>query len=260
MSLLSVERKRIVLELLKNHGEVKVNDLVKKFGVSSETIRRDLEALSADKKLKKVYGGAVSISPTEIEPPYLQRFSKHEKEKQLIGKLAADFVKDNDVIALDVGSTTLKMIPYICAKNNVTVITNSVPALNALIEKKNNKVFNGNIIFLGGEINSKQMTVSGPLSEKILENLYLDKAFISPGGLTTSQGITSYDCLEASLSRKIMSKSKKVIILADNSKIGVSNLYKISDIDEADFIVCDSAAPSKWLDDLERKNVIWITK
>ncbi|WP_026881155.1 DeoR/GlpR family DNA-binding transcription regulator [Clostridium akagii] len=260
MSLLSEERKIIIIELLDSHGKVKVNDLVKQFGVSSETIRRDLEALEIDEKLKKVYGGAIKISSSGVEPPYLQRFTKHENEKEKIGKLAADFVEDNDVIALDVGSTTLKMVPWICRKNNITVVTNSVPALNELIEKKNKQHFNGNIIFLGGEINSQQMTVSGPIAEDMLKNLYVDKAFVAAGGLTIVQGITSYDELEASLSRRIMSKSKEIMVLVDNSKIGVINLYKVADIDNADVIICDSELPEQWKEDMKIKNIVWVNK
>lgn len=260
MSLLSEERKRIVIELLNSHGKVKVNDLVERFGVSSETIRRDLEALELNKKLKKVYGGAIKISSAGVEPPYTQRFTNHENEKNIIGKLAASFVEDNDVIAIDVGSTTLKMIPWICSKNNITVVTNSVPALNALIEKKNKKHFIGNIIFLGGEINSQQMTVSGPLAESMLENLYVDKAFVAAGGLTIVQGITSYDELEASSSRKIMSKSKEIMVLVDNFKVGVINLYKVADIDQVDVIICDSDVPEQWKQSLKIKNVVWVNK
>lgn len=260
MSLLAEERKEIILGILNDNGKVRVNELMERFGVSSETVRRDLEALDMEKRLKKVYGGATKISSLGLEPPYLNRSSKHEKQKELIGRIAAQFVEDNDVIAIDVGTTTLNMIPYLCTKNNVTVVTNSVPIMNTLIEKQNNKSFNGYIIFIGGEINSKQMTVSGPVAENVMKDFYVDKAFIAAGGISISQGITTYDSREANLSRLIMSKAKQTMVLVDSSKIGVINLYKVEDIFKTNVIICDCDAPEGWKSELERKNIIWMSK
>ena len=259
MSLLAEERKNVILEIINANGKVKVNALVKKFNVSSETIRRDLDALEDENKLKKVYGGAIKISSAGVEPPYIKRFSKNELEKQLIGKKAADLVEDRDTIIIDVGSTAFNMVPFICEKKEITVITNSIPAMNLLIESKNNNRFHGKIIFIGGEINAEQMTVSGPISEKVMENLYVDKAFIAVGGMTLIQGITSYNTLEASLSERIIKKAKQVFVMADSSKIGAINLYKVSEIDVVDGIISDIDVPKEWKKILKEKNIHWIT-
>lgn len=260
MSLIAEERKEIILKLLDSSGKVKVNELVERFSVSSETVRRDLEGLALEKKLKKVYGGATKISASGIEPPYLNRFSKNSEQKELIGKIAAEFVEDNDVIAIDVGTTVLHMIPHICSKNNITVVTNSVPAINALIEKKNNDKFNGYILFIGGEINAKQMTVSGPISESMMKDLHVDKAFIAAGGITVSHGITNYDAREASLTKMLINNAKESMVLVDSTKVGVINLYKVADIFDTDVVICDNDVPEQWMEELRRKNVEWISK
>lgn len=240
-------------------GKVTVKKLSVKFNVSTETIRRDLDELENQEKLKKVYGGAIKISFNGQEPPYKLRETVYLEEKRAIGKTAANLINDNEIIALDVGTTTLQIIPYLKDKKNLTVLVNSVPALNLLIEFVNNKLFSGKIIYLGGEINPYQMSSFGPATEKMLKEFYVDKAFIAVGGISLKYGITGYDINEGSLSRKLIENAKETIIVADHSKIGVRNFYKITDIEYVDVIICDKEPLSEWLNDLKNNDIKWLT-
>ncbi|AOT69430.1 DeoR family transcriptional regulator [Geosporobacter ferrireducens] len=259
MSLLGEERKMIILNKLDIDGKVTVKELSKEFQVSTETIRRDLEILENEKRLKKVYGGAIKISFDGSEPPYNHRETLHIHEKRIIGKKAADIVQDNDMIVIDVGTTTLQIIHHLLHKNNLTVLINSIPALTLLLEYKQRGLFSGRIIFLGGEINAEQMTTFGSIAEKTLEAFYLDKAFIAVGGLSVKHGITSYDVQEGTLSRKLIMHAKEVIVMADHSKLGVRNFYRIVDIDAVHAVICDKEPPKEWQDDLNDKCITWIT-
>ncbi len=105
-------------------GKVKVSELAREFAVSTETIRRYLEELDREKKLKKVYGGAVQLPGAGVEAPMLERNATY-REKKRIGYKAATFVEDGDVIAIDDGSTPLQMVPYLVHRKNLTIVTSS---------------------------------------------------------------------------------------------------------------------------------------
>ncbi|MGW9018869.1 DeoR/GlpR family DNA-binding transcription regulator, partial [Priestia megaterium] len=111
MSLLAEQRKKRIIEFIEEQGQVKVNDLAKDFDVSTETIRRYLEELENDKKLKKVYGGAVKVESEIYEPPMLEREVLRVDEKKRIANKSVSFIEEGDVIFIDEGSTTLQMIP-----------------------------------------------------------------------------------------------------------------------------------------------------
>ncbi|CAH2214574.1 DeoR/GlpR family DNA-binding transcription regulator [Tepidibacter aestuarii] len=252
------ERKNLILNELNNYGKVSVAQLAKKFGVTTETIRRDLYALEGEHKLKRIHGGAIKISFDKQEPSHMQRRDVYREEKQKIGRKAASLVNDNEVIAIDAGTTTCEILYHLKDKKNITLLLNSVAALNIMIDLKNKGVFDGKIIFLGGEINTDQLSCIGPISENLLNNFYVDKAFIAVGGINIQNGITGFDINEANLSKKIMETSKEVVVVADHSKIGVRNFYKISEIQDVNIIVCDEETPNEWKDTLNKHEIIWI--
>lgn len=258
MSLDGEERKKIISDILNEAGRISVKDLYERFGVSRETVRRDLDALESEKKLKKVYGGAVKITSSGQEPPYLQRSAVYENEKRRIGRKAAGLIDDNDVVFIDVGTTTLHIIPHLSEKRNVTVVTNSVPVLNMLIEMANSKRFDGSVFFVGGEINTEQMSSFGPIAETAMDNLYISKAFIPTCGVSIEFGLTSFDSREANFSRKLMLKSRQSFVLTDSSKLGIANLHRFADLSEIDVVICDSDAPEGWKEALDRKDVTWL--
>lgn len=252
------ERKNQILYELDNYGRVSVKELAKKFQVTTETIRRDLDSLEAKCKLKRIHGGAIKISYDKTEPSYINRSDIFKEEKQKIGLKAAGLINDNDVIAIDVGTTTCEIIFHLRDKKNLTVLLDSIAALNILIDLKNKGIFDGKIIFLGGEINADQLSCFGPISENLLENFYVDKAFVAVGGISLQSGLTGYDVNEANLSKSIMKIAKEVVVVADHSKIGVRNFYKISELDGVDVIVCDKLAPNEWKDILTQYEINWI--
>lgn len=252
------ERKNLILHELENYGKVSVKQLAKKFDVTTETIRRDLDALEVEYKLKRIHGGAIKISFDKHEPSHNQKRDVYREEKQRIGQKAASLVNDNDVIAIDAGTTTCEILYYIRDKRNLTILLNTVAGLNILIDLKNKGVFDGKIIFLGGEINSDQLSCSGPISENLLNNFYVDKAFIGVGGVSLQNGLTSYEINEANLSKKIMENAKEVIVVADHSKIGVRNFYKIADIENVNVIISDEEAPNEWSNSLNEYEIDWI--
>ncbi|WP_313886513.1 DeoR/GlpR family DNA-binding transcription regulator [Bacillus sp. SD088] len=258
LSLLSEERKRLLIDELDTHGKVRVSDLAQKLEVSNETIRRDLEALEKVKKLKRVYGGAVKISYEDGEPPYQQRQIIQGTEKKLIGKKAASLIKDGDTIFLDTGTTILNLAKFIKNLNRLMILTNSLPVANVLKDALAQGLFRGKVILLGGELSPDQQSVSGYLCEEMLKNFYVDKAFLSVGGVSLKTGISDYDFNESSISKLAATNAKEVIVLADYSKIGVQSFTKITTLEQVDVMICDKKPPSSWESELDKKNVDWI--
>lgn len=258
MSLIGEERKDYILNQLNLEGKVKTNELVESLGVSSESIRRYLEELEEENKLKRVYGGAVKINLSREEPSQLKREVLYAEEKRRIGRAAATLVEDNEVIFIDDGTTTLHMIDYLLNKKNITVLTNSVPALYLLIDYKNKELFSGDIFFIGGKVSSVQSRVTGSLAEKMLENFYADKAFISIDGIMMNKGITSFDEERGQLAKKLMEQAKHSIVVTDHSKFGLVQFYKIADLKDVDIIVSNVPAPKEWEQYVLDKNVTWV--
>ncbi len=258
MSVLAEERKRIILEELNRNGKVKVEPLAKQFQVSNETIRRDLDGLEQQGMLKRVYGGAVKESYSNGEPPYVQRQSLNQKAKQAIGRRAAALLKDGDTIVIDTGTTVLELARSIQGVKQLTVLTTSIPVASMLIDSLNQGMFSGKVILLGGEINSEQQSISGPLCEKMLQTFYVDKAFVSIGGISLATGISDYDINESMVSRIMTEVAKEVVVLADRSKIGVQAFCKIVSLDAVDVIISDQEPPSSWQAELEERGITWM--
>ncbi|GIP22538.1 DeoR/GlpR family DNA-binding transcription regulator [Paenibacillus sp. J22TS3] len=250
MSLSHEERRETILAQLGTEGKVQVHALAMSFNVSMETIRRDLDRLEQEGKLRKVYGGAVLARSEQTEPAFFKRSRMHFGEKQVIGKLAASLIHDGETILLDNGTTTIEIIKQLKNRSHVTVITNSVPILNFAL-----KEFRGKVIFAGGEINAKYQAATGPMVYELLDQFKVNKAFISAGGISLSDGITDFDPDEAGVSRKMMKRAEESILVADHSKFGVTAFARISAIEDISMIITDEACPQEWLEALQRLNV-----
>lgn len=259
MTLLGEERKQMILDELNRFGKVKVVPLAEKFLVSEETIRRDLDALEKSGKLKRVYGGAVRQSYLEGEPPYMLRQSINQQAKEAIGKKAAHYLQDGDTVIIDTGTTVLELARGIQGRKRLTLLTNSLPVASLLTESLTQQLFTGQVILLGGEVNSQQQSISGPLCASMLEKFHVDKAFISVGGLSLTHGISDYDLNESIISQMMIAVSKEVIVLADSSKIGVKAFYQIAALEAVDVIISEQEKPGSWAKELSVKGISWIT-
>lgn len=241
MSLSYEERKTTIMESLEKEEKVQVRVLANLLHVSDETIRRDLDRLEKEGYLKKVYGGAVKNKIHSWELPFDEKTTINQKEKQAICKAAADLVEDGDIIMIGNGTTPLDMIPFLADKQDITLITHSVPVMLAAMDS-----FKGRVIFIGGEIERNQKYMSGPLSERMLEMLRADKAFVCAGGVSIADGITDYDISGSSISRKMMERAEEVIVLADHSKFGKTTFAYMCSITDASRIITDQSCPDEW--------------
>ncbi|WP_146553489.1 DeoR/GlpR family DNA-binding transcription regulator [Rummeliibacillus sp. SL167] len=248
MSLSFEERKVLLLEMLQLQGKIKVTDAEKMLKVSGETIRRDMDRLEKEGFLTRVYGGAIT-SKDKIEKTFHQKQLMNIEEKRSICKKAASLIEEGDVIFIGHGTTAYELLNYVTVKN-VTVITNSFPIVNLF-----GNAFKGNFIFLGGEYNQRQEFSSGPFALQMLEQLRADKAFVPAGGITKKDGITDYDIPGAMICRKMIERADNTILIADNSKIGVSSFVKICNVQDISIMVTDSPCSTQWNEYLRVNNI-----
>lgn len=247
MSILAEERKKIIMELLEQSDQVKVADLSKQFNVSTETIRRDLEDLESENKLKKVYGGAVKIQSEDREPTLFEREILNIDEKKRIASKALDFIKDGEVIVLDEGTTTFQMVNGLCEKKGLTVITNSFPTSTLLISLANRELFDGELIFIGGKVQFNHFRSSSSLSEKMAKEFFPDKVFLTADGLIPEKGVMSYDLEKTILSQIYLENATESFLLVDHSKIGNKASYRLANFKEIDNILSDVPLPDDWI-------------
>ncbi|WP_337102211.1 DeoR/GlpR family DNA-binding transcription regulator [Paenibacillus sp. YIM B09110] len=246
MSLTYEDRRMTILNHLEMEGKVQVHRLSEQLSVSTETVRRDLDRLEKEGKLRKVYGGAVKMRMELVEPPFLKRTQMMKAEKASIGKLAASLVEDGETIMVDNGTTTIEILPYLRDRTNITLITHSIPVLNLAME-----TFRGTIIFAGGEVNPEYQATTGSLTDRMLDQFKVNKAFISLGGISLADGITDYHLAEAAISRKMMQRAEESILVADHSKFGMSTFARVARLEEISMLITDAGCPKEWIDTME---------
>ncbi|MRH41135.1 DeoR family transcriptional regulator [Aquibacillus halophilus] len=250
MSLSYEDRKKKILEKLYREDSVKALVMAKELNVSTETIRRDLERLEQEGKLKKVYGGAVSAKSDSFEPPFEMKTHLNAVEKAAIGKYAASLINDGDTIMIGNGTTTIEIIRHLNQYENIKLVTHSTPTVLLAME-----MFKGRIIFIGGEVNIEQKSATGPLAELVLSQLNVNKVFISAGGVSLVDGVTDYDLAEAYISRKMMERADEVFLLVDHTKFGKTMFANICPLHEVYTIITDSGCSEEWRQYISEKDI-----
>ncbi len=247
---MKTQRQNEIIQLLTEQRMVKVCDLVERFDVSTETIRRDLEYLEKKGHLSRIYGGATIKTMRGQEPEYAFRETKNYDIKIAIGRRAAELVEDGDTIIIDLGTTTLEFSRFLHTKKNLTVFTNSIQIASELVKSPEIRVF-----LLGGELRHGELATSGYLAEQMIDLFHVDKLFMGVGALTLKRGIEDYQVEEANLRRHFIKQSQIVIALADYSKFGVRALNHVCNLDKLDILVTDGNTDEKMLTAIRQQSI-----
>lgn len=231
----TVERRRKILNMLDENGQVFVHELSEIFKVSEVTIRNDLDMFESKKLLIRSRGGAMKYSNSVgIDFQLSDKDKIHYTEKIKIGKKSASLVKEGETIIIDSGTTTMEMAKNLNPNFSINVITNAFNIANQLINAQNI-----NIIVPGGTLRKNSHSLVGPLAEKSLKNFYVDKVFIGVDGFDTTQGAFTPNIEEASLNQIMIDIAKEVILVTDSSKFLRRSLAFICTLDKIDIIVTD---------------------
>ncbi|HEY4154680.1 MAG TPA: transcriptional repressor AgaR [Puia sp.] len=250
----TVGRRVLILEKLDQEKQVDVISLSRELNVSEVTIRNDLSRLEKKNMLIRARGGAIKVDHVGIDFNLSDKNKQHFKEKQRIGRAAADQIEDGDTIILDSGTTTMEIARNLENKTDLTVITNALNIANQLAELKN-----GNIIIPGGFLRKNSLSLIGSTAEESFRNYFCDKLFLAVDGINSTHGLSTPNVEEAHLNRVMIEISKQVIVVADSSKFFKRSLAFIAPVTEVDVLVTDSGiAPDekKKLENLGVKVII----
>ena len=207
------QRRRAIIELLNQTGEVTVEQLAQRFATSEVTIRKDLAALETNGLLLRRYGGAMLLPQELITDPAVEKVSKR---KQAIAQAAAELIRDHNRIIIDSGSTTTALLlPELSGKQGLVVMTNSLSVANALRELEQEPT----ILMTGGTWDPKSEGFQGQLAEQMLRSYNFDQFFIGADGLDLARGTTTFNEL-FSLSRVMAEVAREVVVLAEADKVG----------------------------------------
>mgnify|MGYP000875935473 CR=1 FL=1 len=231
------ERHEAICEMLKQQRSVTVAELVEKFGVSVETVRRDLAYLEKRRQLTRVHGGAIAVSDKMRHFSALsERMSENAEKKRKLSETAATLVSENDVIAIDSGSTANIFIRVLCEKfEKLTIVTYSQDIIEAASDKSG-----FSIIMLGGYYMPSERVFYGFLTDECLKHVHVSKAFIFPSALSLKYGITINIGEFYNLQRGLMRISDRCYVLADSTKFENASPIRLCELDEPNGIVTDS--------------------
>jgi len=231
--MLPQERYNKILRMMSKSNVIKIEEIIEEFNISVETARRDLTYLEKEGLIKKVYGGAVLVNPFAVEPLSSDRLAANLLNKELIGKKCSEFISDGDSVLLEVGTTTLQVAKALKGKKNLTIITNSVYIINELMDT------DFTIYVLGGKIRHEEKSISGAESLFELDHFHVSKAIIGAGAVTAENGISDYNIEEAIVRKKIITRAKQVILVADSTKFGHDALISVCPISSIQTIITD---------------------
>jgi len=204
-----------------------IEELCSVFNVSKNTMRRDINQLESQGKIKKVYGGII-LTDKKTTEPFESREVKNKDAKLIIAKLASTLIEDGDIIYIDSGTTTMHMIPYLSDVKNLTIVTNNLHVILKSLPYQNL-----NVISTGGTLfrRTNSFVDSGAVSS--LKKYNISKAFLATTGISIAKGITNSSSLEYDIKKYIVEHCDKKILLADDTKLGKVSLityYDLKDI------------------------------
>lgn len=241
--MLAIERRNEILERLQKEKRVVVGELSKQYGVSEETIRRDLEKLENDGYVIKSYGGAVLNENVNIDMPFNVRKNTNVVGKQRIAEIVKKMVSDGESLMLDSSSTAVFIAKALKEeKRNLTIITNSIEIIIELFDAQNWKVLS-----TGGLATEGSFALVGPQTDYMLRNFHVDKAIVSCKGFDLENGMTDSNELHARNKKTMLERAAQKILAVDSSKFGYTAFTKIADLENIDIIITDEKPEEKWL-------------
>lgn len=239
-------------------GQVTVSELAERYGVSIDTIRRDLDQLSAEGVLVRTYGGAVSPSTTSHPDRAVDvRLTIQEWEKEAIAAIAASLVKDSSSILINGGTTTLALARSLRNHHDLTVATN-----NLLIPRALSSTAIRDLYIFGGAVRLLTLATVGRVTLRTAGDdldISCDLGFIGVGAVSAGVGYTTSNLAEAAMMREMMARSSRVAILADSSKLDRRLFAQIAELGSADYLITDSTPGSELLEALAEAGVEVLT-
>lgn len=248
-------RQQKILEQLNRNDCVKIEQLAKDFNVSNMTIYRDILQLEKSGDALRVYGGVKAVNKAtagaeeegvaqntipSVLKPYCdstieERFHRQIAEKRAIARVAASYVKDGDVIAIDPSTTTLHMCSYLLNRK-ITVVTTS---MSVALQLTSSKFID--VILCGGMVRKSALSIVGSLLPSVLKQIRINKCFLSSHGFTFEHGLTDMTMEECDAKKQLLDRSNEIYVLIDHTKVNQYSSFVVCDVEDMTRIITDSS-------------------
>lgn len=247
-TVLPSERRLQIVDEIHGSGVVRAEHLAERFGVSLETVRRDLRDLERQGLLQRVYGGATSSDFRAAEENFEQRCLLHQDRKREIAAAAVALVEPDETIFIDVGTTCLEFARSLPSDWSGRVLTNSLLVAVELAARPAVEV-----LVTGGQVRGGDMTCSGPFGAALHEFFYVARAFVGAGGVHPEAGLTDYHLGEGSLRRLWLERAVTFYVLSDSSKLGVIAPFQVAATQALTAVITDCAERGEIIEELRER-------
>lgn len=228
-------RKQKILKIVEEQGEADVKELAQKVETSEITIRRDLALMAADGLIFRTHGGAMRLSLANIPASFEQKVAANIEQKDYIARLAAQEIRDGDIILMDCGSSVFRLCQFIKNKQ-IKVITNSLPVI---YELSNTEV---SINLIGGELDNKRQAIHGKIAIEHIQRYRADKAFVGVDGISSENGLSAASEKEAEITTAMSSHAQLTYLLCDSSKLGKEKYLRFAPLSIVDVLVTNEVS------------------
>ncbi len=249
-----IERIDQIEDYILEHKSVSIDKLCEVFGISKNTVRRDLDVLTKKETVAKVYGGVIAIEPSNKNISVLTSFNerniKNSEAKTRIVKAAIHFIKDGDTIFIDTGTSTSNIIDHLGHLNNITIITNSVQLMY-----KAQAYPKINLIGLPGILKRDTFSLVGSVCSKHLKTFNIDKAFMACTAISLKSGVTNASFEEYEIKKTALEISREHFLLVDHTKFDKTSLMTYCEPNQFDHIITDVKPSDDYIEYFKNNNV-----
>jgi DeoR family fructose operon transcriptional repressor len=240
------ERQQHIVDRARREGRVDVAELSAELAVTGETIRRDLSVLERHGVLRRVHGGAIPVERLGFEPALAARDAVLTAEKDRIAKAALAELPEEGAIVLDAGSTTARLAEMLPIDRQLTVLTNAVPIALSLATRPNLTV-----LFIGGRVRGRTLACVDSWAIDALAQTFVDVAFVATNGVSVRRGLTTPDQAEAAVKKAMIGAARRVVLLADHTKVSSDHLARFGELGDVDTFITDTGLDQRVAAEIE---------
>lgn len=249
----AADRQDQIVQLTRNDGPARVDELAHRFQVTPSTIRRDLAQLTANGRITRTFGGVIPAAATP-EPGLRQRIGHEYEKKRAIARWAAETIGPGTELLLDSGSTVTALAHELRIRRDLTVTTTGLTVVNELAEA------NGvEIRCLGGTLRVKSQGFVGPVTASALERMTFDAAFLGADGVSPTHGLCEAELDQTRLKELMARRARNVYVLAHSEKLGLAPFHSWANLRRGWTLVTDSAATGAQVDSFRAAGVRVVT-
>ncbi|MFF1872097.1 DeoR/GlpR family DNA-binding transcription regulator [Kitasatospora herbaricolor] len=242
----AAERQQQILLLAQQRGRVDVPSLAEEFGVTQETVRRDLSALDRAGLLRRVHGGALPAGSLHLEPGLAERDSTAAGEKERIARAALGLLPAEGSVLLDAGTTVSRLAALLPPDSTLNVVTNALPVAARLADHPDLTLH-----LIGGRLRHRTQAAVDAWALRDLADIHADLAVIATNGFDAEGGLSTPDLAEAAVKRAMVAAARRVVLVADSAKYGTRHFARFASLGQIDVLVTDTGLTDEQAAEIE---------